>query len=109
VYDTLASVSWVHRVVLHHEGSGNREDGSIRDGGVKMNETEQEKEARQAFKHVKCTERCWDGAQDDLLRATNHPHIEPQRIIFPTTNYTDKKISYNLTPLQKENISYFMR
>ena len=46
MYDTCASVSWVHC-----EGSGNREDGFMRDGGVKMNETEQGKDTRQASKH----------------------------------------------------------
>jgi len=46
VYNTCVSVSWVHRVVLHHEGCGNREDRSMRDGGVKMNKTEQKKDAR---------------------------------------------------------------
>ena len=51
MYDTWGSISWVHRVVLHHEGSGNREDGSMWDGGVKMNEMEQGKDARQASKH----------------------------------------------------------
>jgi hypothetical protein len=51
VYDTWASIPWVHRTVLHREGSGNREDRAMREGGVEMNETKQENDARQASKH----------------------------------------------------------
>ena len=50
-----------------------REDGAMRDEVVKMNETEQGKDARGRHPNTaKCTERCRDGAQDGLLRATNH-------------------------------------
>jgi hypothetical protein len=51
VYDTWTSIPWVHCTVLHREGSGNREDRAMHEGGVEMNETKQENDARKASKH----------------------------------------------------------
>ena len=78
MYDTWASVSWVHRYVLHREENGNREDGSIRDGGVKMNETEQKKDARHSSKHGQ-VHRAVLGWWYGLLRVTNHPIVFAER------------------------------
>ena len=49
--DTWALIPWVHRVVLHREESEKREDRHMRDEDVKINKVEQEKNARNAFKH----------------------------------------------------------
>jgi len=40
-----------HRASLHREGSGDREDGAVRDGGGHLHERKQEKSASRATKH----------------------------------------------------------
>jgi len=45
------SIRAKHRVVLHREGSGNREDGGVQDGGGQRYKTEQAKGARRGTKH----------------------------------------------------------
>jgi hypothetical protein len=98
VYDIWASVPWVHRVVLHREGSGNREDGAMREGGVEMNDTEQGRVRGRHPNTAKCTERCWDGAQDGLLGATNHPPYIPissgssATVLDPPESGTNKSV-----------------
>ena len=40
-----------HRASLHREGSGDREDGAVRDGGGHLHKRKQEKSASRATKH----------------------------------------------------------
>ena len=46
-----AKVPAKHRASLHREGSGDREDGAVRDGGGHLHERKQEKRASRATKH----------------------------------------------------------
>ena len=73
VYDTCASVSWVHHVVLYREGSEiEKTDPCGMEGWRWMRRSR--KIIRDMHPNTaKCTERCWDGTQDSLLRATNQP------------------------------------
>ena len=46
-----AKVPAKHRASLHREGSGDREDGAVWDGGANLHGTKQEKDASRATKH----------------------------------------------------------
>ena len=67
-----AKVPAKHRASLHREGSGDREDGNVRDGGANLHGRKQEKDTRRATKHRRMHQRMRDGPNDGLVRATNH-------------------------------------
>ena len=67
-----AKVPAKHRASLHREGSGDQEDGNVRDGGANLHGRKQEKDASRATKHKRMHQRMRDGPNDGPVRATNH-------------------------------------
>jgi len=66
-----AKVSAKHRASLHREGSGDREDGGVRDGGANLHGRKQRKDASRATKHSRMHRSMQDGPNDGSVWATN--------------------------------------
>ena len=69
-----AKVPAKHRASLHREGSGDREDDGVRNGGANLHGRKQRKDASRTTKHRRMHQRMRDEPNDGPVRATNHAH-----------------------------------
>ena len=63
-----------HRASLDREGSGDQEDGAVRDGGANLHGRKEEKYTSRTTKYRRMHPRMWDGPNDGPVRVTNHAH-----------------------------------
>ena len=70
-----AKVPAKHQASLHREGSGDREDGAVRDGRANLHGRKQEKDTSRTIKHRRMHQRMRDEPNDGPVRATNHALI----------------------------------